>query len=68
MGAGGGPRELYVLRSDRMKVVPGTDGWPVAYEYSAGGRSMSSTCGRTGCRCCTSRASTRRTTTTGCRR
>ena len=37
MGAGGGPRELYVLRSDRMKVVPGTDGWPVAYEYSAGG-------------------------------
>jgi HK97 family phage portal protein len=34
----GGPRELYVLRSDRMKVVPGSDGWPVAYEYSAGGR------------------------------
>jgi HK97 family phage portal protein len=33
----GGPRELYVLRSDRMKVVPGADGWPVAYEYSAGG-------------------------------
>lgn len=36
-GPGGGPRELYVLRSDRMKVVPGADGWPVAYEYSAGG-------------------------------
>jgi HK97 family phage portal protein len=36
-GPGGGPRELYVLRSDRMKVVPGTDGWPVAYEYNAGG-------------------------------
>ena len=35
--ASGGPRELYVLRSDRMKVVPGSDGWPVAYEYSAGG-------------------------------
>lgn len=34
----GGPRELYVLRSDRMKVVPGADGWPVAYEYTAGGR------------------------------
>lgn len=32
----GGPRELYVLRSDRMKVVLGTDGWPVGYEYSAG--------------------------------
>jgi HK97 family phage portal protein len=37
VGAGGGPRELYELRSDRMKVVPGADGWPVAYEYSAGG-------------------------------
>ena len=36
--ASGGPRELYVLRSDRMKVVPGSDGWPVAYEYSAGRR------------------------------
>ena len=36
--ASGGPRELYVLRSDRMRVVPGTDGWPVAYEYSAGGQ------------------------------
>jgi HK97 family phage portal protein len=36
--ASGGPRELYVLRSDRMKVVPGADGWPVAYEYSAGGQ------------------------------
>ena len=24
-----------MLRSDRMKVVPGSDGWPVAYEYSA---------------------------------
>ena len=35
-GADNGPRELYVLRSDRMKVVPGSDGWPVAYEYSVG--------------------------------
>jgi HK97 family phage portal protein len=35
-GRGGGPRELYVLRSDRMKVVPGNDGWPVAYEYRVG--------------------------------
>jgi HK97 family phage portal protein len=34
--ASGGPRELYVLRSDRMKVVPGSDGWPVAYEYVVG--------------------------------
>ncbi|WP_107498058.1 phage portal protein [Thalassobius sp. I31.1] len=30
--------ELHVLRSDRMNVVPGTDGWPVAYEYAVGGR------------------------------
>jgi HK97 family phage portal protein len=34
----GTPGELYVLRSDRMQVIPGTDGWPVAYEYRAGGR------------------------------
>jgi HK97 family phage portal protein len=34
----GGPRELYALRPDRMKVVPGADGWPVAYEYAAGGK------------------------------
>ncbi|MEO1552077.1 MAG: phage portal protein, partial [Pseudomonadota bacterium] len=33
-----GPREIYVLRSDRMRVVPGSDGWPVAYEYAVGAR------------------------------
>ncbi|MBY6152544.1 phage portal protein [Vannielia litorea] len=32
------PGELHVLRSDRMSVVPGGDGWPVAYEYAVGGR------------------------------
>ncbi|ARO14267.1 phage portal protein [Ketogulonicigenium robustum] len=32
------PVELHVLRSDRMSVVPGTDGWPVAYDYAVGGR------------------------------
>ncbi|SFA78172.1 phage portal protein, HK97 family [Poseidonocella pacifica] len=32
------PFELHVLRSDRMSVVPGADGWPIAYEYSVGGR------------------------------
>lgn len=32
------PVELHVLRSDRMSVVPGADGWPVAYEYAVGGR------------------------------
>ena len=46
-GGGGGEaaggldvRELYALRPDRMKVVPGPDGWPEAYDYSAGGRSV----------------------------
>ena len=33
-------RELYALRPDRMKVVPGSDGWPQAYEYTVGGRSV----------------------------
>jgi len=37
-GEGGVPLELHVLRSDRMSVVPGADGWPVAYEYAVSGR------------------------------
>jgi len=37
-GEDGVPLELHVLRSDRMKVVPGGDGWPVAYEYSVGSK------------------------------
>ena len=32
--------ELYALRSDRMKVVPGTRGWPEAYDYSVNGRNL----------------------------
>ena len=32
----GHPRELYALRPDRMRVVPGRNGWPEAYEYSVG--------------------------------
>ena len=36
--AKGQPRELHVLRSDRMSVVPGADGWPVAYEYKVGAK------------------------------
>jgi HK97 family phage portal protein len=35
---GPGPDELHVLRSDRMSLIPGTDGWPVAYEYAVGAR------------------------------
>ncbi len=33
-------RELYALRPDRMRVVPGNDGWPEAYDYHVGGRSI----------------------------
>ncbi|MBK5928528.1 phage portal protein [Rhodobaculum claviforme] len=32
------PLELHVLRSDRMRVLPGPDGWPEAYEYAVGNR------------------------------
>jgi HK97 family phage portal protein len=34
------PRELYALRPDRMKIVPGSDGWPEAYDYAVAGRSV----------------------------
>jgi HK97 family phage portal protein len=33
-------RELYALRPDRMKVVPGPDGWPQAYEYTVAGATV----------------------------
>ncbi len=36
--AGGAPLELHVLRSDRMQMVPGQDGWPIAFEYKVGAR------------------------------
>tara|TARA_R110000868_G_scaffold936_3_gene7138 strand:- start:4205 stop:5560 length:1356 start_codon:yes stop_codon:yes gene_type:complete len=29
--------ELYALRPDRVRIVPGPDGWPEAYEYRVGG-------------------------------
>jgi HK97 family phage portal protein len=32
--------ELYALRPDRVKVVPGPDGWAEAYDYSVGGRAV----------------------------
>ncbi|WP_299838595.1 phage portal protein [uncultured Paracoccus sp.] len=38
LGKDGLPEELHVLRSDRMSIVPGADGWPVAFDYSVGGR------------------------------
>ena len=37
-GETGAPFELHVLRSDRMRVIPGADGWPVGYEYAVGAR------------------------------
>ena len=37
-GESGVPLELHVLRSDRMSVVPGADGWPVGYEYAVGAK------------------------------
>lgn len=35
---GGAPVELYVLRPDRMKVVPGSTGLPQGYQYSVNGQ------------------------------
>lgn len=37
-GVGAVPGELHVLRSDRMNLVPGADGWPVGYDYTVSGR------------------------------
>ena len=34
------PEELWPLRPDRVKVVPGRHGWPEAYDYSVDGRSV----------------------------
>ena len=34
------PRELHALRPDRMRIVPGVNGWPEAFEYSVGTRKV----------------------------
>lgn len=34
------PVELYALRPDRMRVMPGASGWPAHYLYTLGGRSV----------------------------
>jgi HK97 family phage portal protein len=39
-GAQANVRELYALRPDRMKLVPGPDGWPQAYEYTVAGQTV----------------------------
>jgi HK97 family phage portal protein len=36
----GAPRELHALRPDRVRIVPGPDGWPAAFDYSVGDRSV----------------------------
>jgi HK97 family phage portal protein len=33
-------RELYALRPDRMRVVPGADGWAQAYDYTVAGSTV----------------------------
>ncbi|MFG1347268.1 phage portal protein [Xanthobacter autotrophicus DSM 431] len=36
----GGLRELHLLRPDRVRVVPGPDGWPEAFDYTLGARTV----------------------------
>lgn len=36
VAVGGMLRGLHVLRPDRMRVIPGADGWPEAFEYAVG--------------------------------
>lgn len=33
-------RELYALRPDRMRVVPGPDGWPQGFDYTVAGSTV----------------------------
>ncbi len=40
VSAGAGVRELYALRPDRMKVVPGPDGWPQGFDYTVAGATV----------------------------
>jgi HK97 family phage portal protein len=40
VGIDGAPVELHALRPDRMRVVPGADGWPAAYEYTVGSETV----------------------------
>jgi HK97 family phage portal protein len=37
---GGNVRELYQLRPDRMQIIPGINGFPIAYQYKASGRTI----------------------------
>ncbi len=37
---GGRPAALHVLHPRRVRIIPGPDGWPAAWEYAAGGRTQ----------------------------
>ena len=37
---GAPPQELYVLRPDRMQVLPGPRGWPIGWEHRAGAETI----------------------------
>ena len=39
-GADRAPEELWALRPDRVRIVPGRSGWPEAYDYEVAGRSV----------------------------
>ena len=39
--AGGAPIELFALRPERVSVVAGSDGWPVAYQYRVADQTLS---------------------------
>jgi len=36
----GAVRELHILRPDRVRVVPGPDGWPDAFDYTLDGKTL----------------------------
>ncbi len=43
VAAGGTVRELYSLRPDRITIIPGDQGWPAGYTYTAAGGTVSFT-------------------------
>jgi len=36
----GAPVELFALRPERVSVVPGSDGWPIAFQYKVGDQTL----------------------------
>jgi HK97 family phage portal protein len=40
IGSGGAIAEMYQLRPDRVRIIPGGDGFPMAYEYAVGQRKV----------------------------